>query len=219
MTASSIRQSLNFSVNTAASGGDSALLLPLFFLFPLTHSLVMFFIPRSKPRYGTVAASDSDSTDDEKQRTGGTREPAPDHSTFIETLRRIQDQKQTAEVNRLTCWFIRIFPILATLSWTLTWLFLLFAWIFVDRLNLYSSTVAAIPSLSEVMSEHTSISLFGNIATAGFLLQSLEQERFLRYKRVLIEATEERWLWITVGLLDCFLGAIGATALFLMPIL
>ena len=60
---------------------------------------------------------------------------------------------------------------------------------------------------------------YGNIATAVLLLQSLEQERFLRYKRVLIEATEERWLWTTVGLLDCFLGALGATALFLMPIL
>jgi len=178
----------------------------------------MFFIPRPRPRYGTIAANDSGDSEEEKQPIAPTVS-GQDHQTFIETLKRIQEHQQPAEVNRLTCWCIRLFPILATLSWTVTWLFLLFAWIFVDRLDRYSSTIAAVPSLSEVMIEHTTITLFGNIATAVLLLQSLEQERFLRYKRVLIEATEERWLWTTVGLLDCFLGALGATALFLMPIL
>jgi hypothetical protein len=75
------------------------------------------------------------------------------------------------------------------------------------------------PSVSDVVAHHPLITMYGAISAGVFLVQSLEQERFLRYKRVLVEATEERWLWISVGILDCILGLCGSIALILLPIL
>ncbi|GAA5900048.1 uncharacterized protein JCM6883_006075 [Sporobolomyces salmoneus] len=174
----------------------------------------MFFIHRheKQQRYGSIASSDSDDSETEKPSSN---DP---HAAFIKTLRKIQAQQQQTAVNTWTCWCIRAAPILATASWTVTLILLLLMWIFGDGMKGYNPSSAAVPFVSEVIVHHTSITLFGTVATAVFLIQSLEQERFLRFKRVLPEAKEERWLWVTVGLLDCLLGFCGSVALFLLPI-
>ncbi|GAA5880825.1 hypothetical protein JCM16303_005133 [Sporobolomyces ruberrimus] len=166
-------------------------------------------------RYGSVAVSDSSDSDRSPPRPVDDDDP---HAAFIETLRRIQDQQKQTSINTWTCWGIRASPILATALWTGSLFFLLFAWIFLDKMERYTSSTAGFPTLSEVIAHHSTITLLGSISTAVFLIQSLEQERFLRFKRVLTEATEERWLWCSVGILDCILGVCGSVALFLLPI-
>ncbi|GAA5847126.1 hypothetical protein JCM3766R1_001718 [Sporobolomyces carnicolor] len=160
-------------------------------------------------RYGTVANSDlSDAS---------SLEDDP-HGRFVDALARIRRQRQEATINTFTCWCIRAAPILATATWTGTLIVLLSICLFVDADGGAFRGDSAFPPLSDVVARHVSVTLFGTISTAVFLMQSLEQERFLRYRRVLVEATEDRWLWISVGLLDCVLGAAGSVALFLLPL-
>ncbi|GAA5954130.1 hypothetical protein JCM3765_005298 [Sporobolomyces pararoseus] len=171
----------------------------------------MFFIRRERQqRYGNVANTDTSDSEHEASNDA--------HAVFYQTLHKIQSQQRISPVNTWTWIWIRATPILATASWLGTLVLLLFAWIFEDEMIRYPISNVAIPSVSEVVSYHKTITLFGAISTGVFLIQSLEQERFLRFKRVLVEAREERWLWISVGLLDCILGACASVALMLIPI-
>lgn len=54
------------------------------------------------------------------------------------------------------------------------------------------------------------------LVTAIFYSASLIAERYLRSRRVLVEATEERLLWVTIGTVDVLVGIIGSTALVLL---
>lgn len=212
---------------------------PFSFFLSLSQYLSMFSIRHQnrERRYGTVANSDlSDAS---------SLEDDP-HGRFVDALARIRRQRQEATINTFTCWCIRAAPILATATWTGTLIVvsktfsedggsgrlsltrvsspcrfeqLLSICLFVDADGGAFRGDSAFPPLSDVVARHVSVTLFGTISTAVFLMQSLEQERFLRYRRVLVEATEDRWLWISVGLLDCVLGAAGSVALFLLPLL
>ncbi|GAA6009154.1 hypothetical protein JCM11491_005772 [Sporobolomyces phaffii] len=168
----------------------------------------------SKQNYDSIANTDSSDLDYGVEPQARSDDP---HAAFISRLYNIQAQeRQTIRVGTWTCWFIRAAPILATLSWTVTLIVLLFAWIFVDKLQ--TSQATGFPSLSDAIARHTTVALCGGGSTGAFLFQSLAQERILRYQRVLVEATEEKWLWHAVGTLDCFLGLCASVSMIVLPI-
>jgi hypothetical protein len=63
---------------------------------------------------------------------------------------------------------------------------------------------------------HKSYFMATALITAIFYSASLIGERYLRSRRVLVEATQERLLWVTIGTVDVFVGILGSTALVLL---
>ncbi|ORY54167.1 Frag1/DRAM/Sfk1 family-domain-containing protein [Leucosporidium creatinivorum] len=122
------------------------------------------------------------------------------------------------ETERWKMVVIRLLPVVATVAWLLTLLLLLFSWLYLDHRRLYKWYLGGMPYISDVGAVHKSFFRWGCSVTAIFYAASLGAERWLRARRVLSEATEERWLWIAVGVLDVLVGTLGAAALVLLSI-
>lgn len=63
---------------------------------------------------------------------------------------------------------------------------------------------------------HKPFFIAGAVMTGTFFALSLLAERWLRSKRVLCEAMEEKALWIGVGVLDSMIGVLGGVELVLL---
>lgn len=130
---------------------------------------------------------------------------------------------------------IRLLPIGAAVSWVSlrpfrprrslispeqlsTLLLLLFSWIHLDQQVQYRWYLGSVPYLSNVGAEHPRFFQFGCSATAIFFVASLCAERILRSTRVMVEATEERLLWVSVGVVDTVVGALGGMSLVLVSV-
>ncbi|GAA6022494.1 hypothetical protein JCM10207_008532 [Rhodosporidiobolus poonsookiae] len=107
---------------------------------------------------------------------------------------------------------VRALPVLATISWggTVLWLFL--AWIIPARQS-YNAAITAVPYVSDRIASNRGVAVIGTILTAVFYVLTLSTERLLRNQRVLVEATEDKWLWTTVGSLDIVAGVAASATL------
>ncbi|GAA5914936.1 hypothetical protein JCM6882_008113 [Rhodosporidiobolus microsporus] len=184
-------------------------------------------------QYGPVVTEDpalSDSDFSPPPRPPSSRfvsQPLPSSSAFVfrsqlstphGLQRALDEHPPPPELNGATVWLIRAFPILATLSWFATLVTLLSIWLFVDHKPKYRWYLGSMPYLSNVGADNKTIFLVGNICTAVFFVMSLLQERLLRAKRVMVEATEEKHLWVGIGVLDVLIGLLGGLALILLAI-
>ncbi|GAA6036328.1 hypothetical protein JCM8097_001669 [Rhodosporidiobolus ruineniae] len=169
---------------------------------------------RATQKYGAVVTEDPPLSDDEPARF-----PPPSSLHDPAALQEALDAHPAPKsVGRATVWLVRAIPILATLSWLGTLLILLFTWLFVDHKIKYKWYLGWMPYLSDVGADNKRVFLVGNILTAVFFVASLAQERLLRAKRVMIEATDERLLWAYVGAVDILIGTTGGIALVLLAI-
>ncbi|GAA5879645.1 hypothetical protein JCM1840_000599 [Sporobolomyces johnsonii] len=173
---------------------------------------------RAQP-YGPVAIQDPSLTDSdfEEKLLPGRPLQAATPSRFAAALQQQQDQSPPP-INWATCILIRSFPIVATFSWLATLLTLLFIWIFHDHLARYKWYLGLVPYLGDCGAVHPTIFLVGNIITAVAFVMSLWAERLLRAQRVMVEATEERLLWVAVGTLDVLVAVLGGVALVLLAV-
>ncbi|GAA5968549.1 hypothetical protein JCM11641_007675 [Rhodosporidiobolus odoratus] len=175
---------------------------------------------RLTQKYGPVVTQDLALSDSDLEKPTFSSSPAtpPALSHPLGLQQALDSTPPPAHVSTATIWLVRAFPILATLSWLATLLVLLGIWLWVDDQVKYKWYLGGMPYLSDVGADNKTIFLFGNISTAVFYVMSLLSERMLRAKRVMVEATEERHLWVAVGALDVFVGLLGGIALVLLAI-
>lgn len=166
--------------------------------------------------------------------------PAGDHRLALAGIRPSPLLPPT-KPHILSLLVVRLFPIAATVSWVrealvahkfnltlfsracsarptqlFTLLLLLFAWWHLDSAAKYKWYLGGMPYISDVGAVHKSFFRWGCASTAVFYALSLWTERWLRSRRILVEATEERMLWVRVGVWDVTVGTAGAAALVLL---
>ncbi|GAA5863151.1 hypothetical protein JCM8547_002813 [Rhodosporidiobolus lusitaniae] len=173
---------------------------------------------RSTQTYNAVGADDLSDLDEAAHLHALRPLPTAELSTVHGLQQALDAHPPPPRVSPALKWLVRAFPILGTLSWLATLLTLLLIWIIRDHRILYKWYLGAMPYLSDVGADNKTVFLFGNIATAVFFTMSLWQERLLRAKRVMVEATEERHLWVAVGVMDVLIGGLGGIALVLLAI-
>ncbi|BGP19467.1 hypothetical protein JCM10213v2_007562 [Rhodosporidiobolus nylandii] len=167
---------------------------------------------RATQKYGPVVTEDPPLSDSDVERPLAAPPPSAfpprAHLFHAPGLQKALDAHPSPpKINEATRLLIRAIPILATLSWLVTLVTLLCIWLFKDDRVKYKWYLGAMPYLSDVGADNKTVFLIGNICTAVFYTMSLWQERLLRANRVMVEATDERLLWVAVGVLDVFVGA------------
>ncbi|GAA5836841.1 hypothetical protein JCM9279_007675 [Rhodotorula babjevae] len=172
-------------------------------MLPLSRDMRYGRISTPSPRGDPSLDSDEDSGDDEDERRLD--------------WRRAFDAEPPA-VKMLTTAFIRAIPLAAALSWLATLLALLGLWTFQDGRKRYLSSNGSVSSIASIGAAHRLTFIFGSISTAVFYILSLVTERFLRMTRVLTEASEERYLWIAVGIVDVHVGILAGASLILLAV-
>ncbi|GAA5824879.1 hypothetical protein JCM11251_005377 [Rhodosporidiobolus azoricus] len=139
-------------------------------------------------------------------------------STADGLQRALDDHPPPPELHTATVWLIRTFPILATVSWLGTLISLFFLWLFSDHKQRYPPSLGGMPYLSDVGARHKTVFFVGNTCTAVCFVVTLFEERLLRARRVMVEATEEKHLWVSIGVLDVFLGLVAGISLVLLAV-
>jgi hypothetical protein len=156
--------------------------------------------------------------------------PRKDYGSLART-RGYKGRPQEAVHNPFSVAFFRALPIVALAAWLSTLVGLLVMWAALDEREMYKRYIGAVPFISDVSplalntahthrpqvgAVHKSYFMATALITAIFYSASLIGERYLRSRRVLVEATEERLLWVTIGTVDVIVGILGSTALVLL---
>ncbi|GAA6063513.1 hypothetical protein JCM10212_004726 [Sporobolomyces blumeae] len=177
-------------------------------------------VARDEPSVYPASSDEADVSDPSRISRAPIRDES--HRAFVAIFRTIERSDHDApevRINGFSCAFVRSVPILLTVVWTSSLLTLLYLWIFRDEMDRSEFAMpSAFPFPSDLTYRSPLLTLVSTTAVAILVMQSVEQERFLRFKRVLVEATDETWVWVGVGVLDCALGIAASVCLILFGV-